>query len=204
MTIKSDRWIKKMALETGMISPFAAQQVREKYANLRREREDILPRARQLIAARAAYRPVVQEHYPAMFDQKTPEYQLLQNLIREQPALRLFPNLEVIVGDAIEGEKLRIAKIKAKRGSAAPSGSPADPPPRSPAPGAAPQAPRKAPKLPGAAGASPASPVTPPKPVPTGINPARYTELGGNHAALVKVIAESGILKYATKAAPND
>ena len=29
MSIKSDRWIKKMALEAGMISPFEAGQVRE-------------------------------------------------------------------------------------------------------------------------------------------------------------------------------
>ena len=28
MSIKSDRWIRKMAAEQGMIEPFAAQQVR--------------------------------------------------------------------------------------------------------------------------------------------------------------------------------
>ncbi|MBP9035480.1 MAG: dCTP deaminase, partial [Pseudomonadales bacterium] len=29
MSIKSDRWIRRMALEHGMISPFEADQVRE-------------------------------------------------------------------------------------------------------------------------------------------------------------------------------
>src|ERR1700678_2326359 len=29
MTIKSDRWITKMALETGMIAPFESEQIRE-------------------------------------------------------------------------------------------------------------------------------------------------------------------------------
>lgn len=55
---------------------------------------------------------VAQQKFPALFKRDTPEYQTLQQTLRQYPALRQVPNLELMFGYALTGLQAEAAMVK--------------------------------------------------------------------------------------------
>jgi len=108
--------------------------------------EDVLdaaPRRAQFLQNRAAFDAEAKEVYPTLFTTGTEEAQLMQGFTRAFPDVMKLPNWRLLVGDAIAGQKARLAAAAAKASGkpAAPAGKPAAKPAAKPAP--------KIPKVPG-------------------------------------------------------
>lgn len=165
------------------IPAFTAKEIRSRYAEMKQEREVWIPRARQQLDRQRECDTVAYAAYPELKDTKSPEHQIFQNIIAQAPALAtVFPNIKMIIGDAIVGEKLRRAKEQskpAKPGAAAAAG----------AAGAAKPVPA-APKLP--MGGKPSKPAATSQPRKTGtIDVKEFDKRGGSRDALRDLIAES-------------
>jgi hypothetical protein len=121
---------------------FTGEEVRERYAQVKELRETILPTAREGIKNRQAHEAQARKVYPALFDAKKPEFKVAQNLLRLAPGLKaVIPNIHIVIGDALRGERIRLAEEKARAGKGVKGqGSGVRPPPKPPAkptPGAA-------------------------------------------------------------------
>lgn len=158
---------------------YTAAQVRAKYSDLKELREKILPAARAAASERLRDTEAAKAEYPALFDPKTTEYAAVQGILARAPALKaIIPNIYLVIGDAIEGEKARVAKAKAKAAAAKP-GTPAKSAPAKP--GAA-----KVPARPSAGGTAAGAAKKPEKGMD--VNAKRFMELGGDRGALVKLL----------------
>ncbi len=94
---------------------YTAEQIRARYAQVKEVREEILPAARQNIQARKAHEAQARKAYPELFDPKRPEHSVAQNLLKLAPGLKaVVPNIHIVIGDALRGEKLRVAEEKAR------------------------------------------------------------------------------------------
>lgn len=70
------------------------------------------PKQQEYLRQRA---PAVEEaktFYPDFFKQGTTAHNFLQATLKQYPQLVSFPNWELIVGDAFEGQRLRLARIE--------------------------------------------------------------------------------------------
>lgn len=98
---------------------YTAEQVRARYSDIKEQRAQLIPLARKSLATRRNYETEAKTAYPELFDAKKPEAQMLKQVLAQAPGLKvIFPNIHMIFGDAIRGEKIRQAEA-AKKGKAA-------------------------------------------------------------------------------------
>lgn len=153
---------------------YSAGQVRKRYAELKEVRDKVIPAARQAIEVRKEQAKIAKGEYPELFDSKRPEAQLAENILRQAPGLKaIFPNIYLVLGDAIRGEKARLA---AKKAAAAKTGA-------RPTAGQTNGKPR--PARPGAG----ASATARPKKQDNEISAERFMKLGGGRDALVEMLS---------------
>lgn len=99
-------------------------QVRQYLANADEMLTEHAPRRREWLGQRMTFVPEAQTVYPALFQAGSQENTMLRETLKAYPALKRMPNLELIIGDAIEGQKLRFARqqaAKSGKSSATPS-----------------------------------------------------------------------------------
>ena len=110
------------ATATSPAQPAAtAKQVRSMYQRVQEARSRLIPAARTALAQRRQHEAQARSIYPALFDPKTPEHRVAQALLAQAPALKaVFPNIYTIIGDAIAGERARLARAQAKPAPTAP------------------------------------------------------------------------------------
>jgi hypothetical protein len=166
---------------------YTAEEVRERYNEIKQQREELVPKAKQLVQQRALYTGAAEKVYPQLFDKRSPEHKVAQHILRECPELNQFPNVMILIGDAIEGEKVRIAKVKAEQAAAAAKGDGKG--------GKKFVLKKAAPKVP-AGGGSGRSQVPAVKTAAKGaaMNVTSFVKRGGDRDALVHTIMEANIV----------
>lgn len=108
---------------------FTGEEVRERYAQVKELRETILPAAREGIKTRQAHEAQARKVYPALFDPKRPEYKTTQDLLRLAPGLKaILPNIHIVIGDSLRGERIRLAEEKARASKVKPGTGKTTPP----------------------------------------------------------------------------
>lgn len=153
---------------------YSKEQIRERYAELKEVREKLVPAARQRLEGRQKETEAARKVYPELFDPKRPESKVAQNLLKLAPGLKaVVPNIYVVIGDALVGEKLRLAKAKGKASRLPAAGKTRLPLARRPGPG-----------LGAAGGAAKGN-------GENGATAKRFQELGGDRDALISLIRES-------------
>lgn len=75
--------------------------------------EKYVPARKGYLQMRSQTVAVAQQKFPALFRRDTPEYQTLQQTLRQYPALRQVPNLELMFGYALTGLQMEAAQAKA-------------------------------------------------------------------------------------------
>jgi chemotaxis protein histidine kinase CheA len=94
---------------------YTKEQVRERYTQVKELREKIVPAARETLKVRAEQTALARKSYPELFDAKRTEHKLAEELLRQVPGLKVvFPNIYVVIGDALAGERLRLEREKTK------------------------------------------------------------------------------------------
>lgn len=89
---------------------YTAAQVRARYAQVKEIKENIVPAAREAQAARKQFEGAARRQYPELFDAKRPESKVAANLLKIAPGLKaVIPNIYTVIGDALRGEKIRVA-----------------------------------------------------------------------------------------------
>jgi hypothetical protein len=148
---------------------YSAEQVRARYAAIKEQRAKLIPAAKEALATRRTYEKDARAAYPELFDAKKPEAQMLRAVLAQAPGLKvIFPNIHMVFGDAIRGEKARQAEAAAKAKPA--------------------KAAKPAPKVPVRVAPGSGKPVggTPAKKATGGVlNIDRFLEKGGDRDALV-------------------
>ncbi len=124
------------------VPAFSPAQVRERLREIARERERMLPKARELLQKRAEAEAGLKTTFPAIFDPRTEEYRAAAELRKQLPELRRMPDAAVFVAKFVLGSQALAAL--AKPGKQAPAG--AD---KKPATAKTTPATRKAPRAPG-------------------------------------------------------
>lgn len=159
---------------------FTAAQIRAQYTKAKQEREGMIPKVREHLKWRETFdNTEVKAAYPELLNPKSPEYVVMQNILGEMPGIGAkLPNIKMIIGDALRGEKVRMAEAAAKvktGATAAKAGTVA---------GA-----KVAPRLPTTAAPARASAAARPKKsnVP---DEAMFVKRGGNRDALVAMFQE--------------
>lgn len=94
---------------------YTAKDIKE----IRRKVEDAMevhiPRRAQFIQAYNAIRPEAVKLYPWLADRNSPESAEFSQIKRMLPQITQMPEHEVLIGDFIEGRKIRLAKAKASK-----------------------------------------------------------------------------------------
>ena len=99
---------------------YTKEQVRATLAQVEKELATVIPAAVRNLQTRAQYEPVLKAAYPALTDPKSPDYAVMQGFINNNPGIKLFPDYKILVGDALAGEKARLAKNKTKAAATSP------------------------------------------------------------------------------------
>jgi hypothetical protein len=94
------------------------------------------PSRRSWIAARETSVNEAKAAYPAFFTQGSAESKALRDILKQYPAMGKYPNVELIIGDALMGQQARMARQEAQ----AKAKTPASPTRKAPTP--APEPPR--------------------------------------------------------------
>ena len=89
---------------------YEPSQVREYLATADELLTEHAPKRKEWIAQREMVVPEAKQFYPALFKVGTQEHDMLKATLKEHPYLRNMPQLEMIIGDAIEGMKMRFAR----------------------------------------------------------------------------------------------
>jgi len=92
---------------------YEPSQVREYLATADELLTEHAPKRKEWISQRGAVMQEAKAVYPALFKSGTPEHESLVATLKAHPYLKGLPQLEMIVGDAIEGQKLRFARAEA-------------------------------------------------------------------------------------------
>lgn len=154
---------------------YTAQQVRARYAEIKELRERVIPSARQSLQQRAQFDAAAKERYPDLFNPKHADYRVAETVLKQAPGLKaIFPNIKIFIGDALRGERARVAEEKAK---AAKTKAPA----------------KVAPKLPVRPAPGSKSAVAPKAKTGGEVNAAKFMELGGDRNALVAMLQDADL-----------
>lgn len=94
---------------------------REDIKAIRRKVEDALefqiPRRSQFLSQYKQLKPIAESIYPWWKDRSAVEYTQAQEVLRSMPQLSNMPEYQVLIGDFVEGRKMRLAKeAEAKKG----------------------------------------------------------------------------------------
>ncbi len=166
---------------------YTAGQVRARYAEVKEIRDRVIPAARQALAVRREQEGLAKAAYPLLFKEGTKERGIAESILRQAPGLKaIFPNVHLVIGDALVGERIRLAKAKASRGGPAKAGTPSQPPKAGQAVPAAKGAPKSAPRPgPGLAARAAGRGKSPE------VSNKRFMEMGGTRGALVEMLRET-------------
>jgi len=123
---------------------YEPSQVREYLATADELLTEHAPKRKEWISQRSAVMQEAKAVYPALFKAGTPEHESLVATLKAHPYLKGLPQLEMIVGDAIEGQKLRFARAEAAQKKAAASKTES----KSPVKASAPPSPAKGARVP--------------------------------------------------------
>lgn len=94
---------------------FTKEQVRARYSEIKEARENLIPLARQTLQHRQQAEARARKEYPELFKASTPDRKVLQSLLKQYPGLKvIFPDVWTVVRDALEGQRAREARAKAK------------------------------------------------------------------------------------------
>lgn len=94
---------------------YTGEEIRARYAQVKELRETILPAAREGIQVRKQQETLARKAYPELFDAKRPEFRTAENLLKLAPGLKaVLPNIYTVIGDALRGEKMRVAEETAR------------------------------------------------------------------------------------------
>lgn len=100
---------------------YEPSQVREYLATADELLTEHAPKRKEWISQRSMVLTEAKAVYPALFKAGTQEHESLLATIKAHPYLKNLPQLEMIVGDAMEGMKLRFARAEAAQKKAAAS-----------------------------------------------------------------------------------
>lgn len=100
---------------------YEPSQVREYLATADELLTEHAPKRKEWISQRSMVLTEAKAVYPALFKAGTQEHESLLATIKAHPYLKNLPQLEMIVGDAMEGMKLRFARAEAAQKKAASS-----------------------------------------------------------------------------------
>lgn len=106
-------------------------QVREFLANADEMLTEHAPKRREWLTHRQTFVPEAQAAYPSLFKAGSQEQAVYRETLKAYPALKNMPNIELIIGDAIEGQKMRFARQQAAATKAASASSSAKTPVKS-------------------------------------------------------------------------
>lgn len=81
--------------------------------------QTVLPEKAQNIQQRAAYDQLAEEHYAWLADQESAEYKESQQILAAFPELGKFPDINLSLGDLVEGRKARVSRSKTKKAAPA-------------------------------------------------------------------------------------
>jgi len=70
------------------------------------------PKQREYLEIRSQILPEAKATYPEFFKPGTTSHQLLQATLKQYPYLAKMPNVELVIGDAFEGQRLRLARLE--------------------------------------------------------------------------------------------
>lgn len=113
--------------------PATKAEISQRLRAIKREREKLVPQARELIGKRTTADAEARKLLPAFFDATKPEYQAARSLLREQPELKRFPDYMLRAAEVVLGRKA-LADLRAAGGKP-PAKKPATPPRASRVPG---------------------------------------------------------------------
>lgn len=124
---------------------YEPSQVRDFLANADELLTEHAPKRKEWIAHRSQVVPEARAVYPQLFQSGTPESDMLRQTLRAFPMLKSMPNLEMVIGDAIEGQRLRFARAEAAHKKSASASTESKNPAK---PTSAPPSPAKGAKVP--------------------------------------------------------
>lgn len=113
--------------------PATKAEIRQRLREIQRERDKLVPQAREILGKRATAEAEARKLLPAFFDATKPEYQAARSLLREQPELKRFPDHMLRAAEIVLGRKA-LADLRAAAGKP-PAKKPATPPRASRVPG---------------------------------------------------------------------
>jgi hypothetical protein len=79
------------------------------------------PARKEWLSLRETSRTEAQSAYPAFFTQGSAESKALRDILKQYPALGKYPNVELIIGDALVGQQARMARQEAQAKAKAPA-----------------------------------------------------------------------------------
>lgn len=82
---------------------------------------DHAPARRSWLAQRETSVAEARAAYPAFFTQGSSESKALRDILKQYPALGKYPNVELIIGDALVGQQARMARQEAQAKAKAPA-----------------------------------------------------------------------------------
>jgi hypothetical protein len=101
--------------EKNGIPAYTAEQMRDAATRYERELFRDLPRVKGVLAQREQFdAAVTAKVYPQLLDPKTPEAKIADRFLRKYPQLRMEPDVLVLIGDMIAGERARKAQGEKK------------------------------------------------------------------------------------------
>ena len=100
---------------------YLQKDIRRRLAEIRHERDAILPKVRETIRQRSAMDQIAKEQYPKLFERYSEDYQVYQKVLAELPQLRQFPQLSLMIGDMIQGARHRMQQNQSEKDSKKPA-----------------------------------------------------------------------------------
>ena len=101
----------EVSMGNGATQKFTSAQLRERL-QLAKTIVRSEPQRRAYFAQRESYVAEARQVYPELFEDGSASRQLLTQTIRQYPGLSRLPNLEMVVGDALLGQRIRFGELK--------------------------------------------------------------------------------------------
>ena len=114
--VENARWLRYKCMENpeGFVlgeTEYNHEQVRQMLVNATRAIEEHLPRQAASIEARERIEPIAKKAYPWWDKPQSKEYQMAQQVLRNFPAFKRFPDYKMFVGDAVRGMLARESEL---------------------------------------------------------------------------------------------
>lgn len=116
-----EHWDGTEASADGKTPAYSKEEVRQLYANCERELK-VIPLAQQNFAARQQWDTPAKQAYPELFNAQSADHKAMQAFLQVCPQIKLFPSFKVLIGDALRGERIRLAEAKAGAASSGAAG----------------------------------------------------------------------------------